>query len=148
MSMKKSIILTLAVMFLGVAAVYADNDRHVEVNQLPEAAREFLTKYFPDREISYARMERDIVEVKYEVVLVDGSSVEFRRNGEWKDVDCKYSALPEGIVPAMLSKAVASRYPNAKIVKIDRDSRDYELELDNGLDMRFDLRGNLLEIDD
>ena len=146
--MKKSIILTLAVILLASVGAYADNDRHVAVNQLPEAARTFLAKYFPDKEISYARMERDIVEVKYEVVLTDGSSVEFRRNGEWKDVDCKYSALPAGIVPDMLTKAVASRYPNAKIVKIDRDSRDYELELDNGLDLRFDLKGNLLEIDD
>ncbi len=147
--MKKIIILTFAALLFGKAWVFAGNDRHIEIDQLPQPAREFLNNYFPDNKVSYARMERDFAEVKYEVVLVDGSSIEFRRNGEWKEVDCKYStSMPEGLVPQFLEQAVAKRYPEAKIVKIERDMRYYNIELSNDLDMRFDLKGNLLEIDD
>ena len=35
-----------------------------------------------------------------------------------------------------------------KIVSIDRDKRDWEVKLDNGLDLKFDLQFRLIEIDD
>lgn len=38
-------------------------------------------------------------------------------------------------------------YPKNKIVAIDRDRRDYEVELDNGLDLKFDLKFRLIDID-
>ena len=34
-----------------------------------------------------------------------------------------------------------------KITAIDRDRRDYEVELDNGLDLKFDLKFRLIDID-
>ena len=38
-------------------------------------------------------------------------------------------------------------YPDRKITAIDRDRRDYEVELDNGLDLKFDLKFRLIDID-
>ena len=34
------------------------------------------------------------------------------------------------------------------VVKIEKEIRDYEIKLDNGLEMTFDLKGNLIDIDD
>lgn len=36
----------------------------------------------------------------------------------------------------------------ARSVSIDRDKRDWEVKLDNGLDLKFDLHFRLIEIDD
>ncbi|MEO3257957.1 PepSY-like domain-containing protein, partial [Parabacteroides distasonis] len=33
-------------------------------------------------------------------------------------------------------------------LKIEKEIRDYEIKLDNGLEMTFDLKGNLIDIDD
>ena len=41
----------------------------------------------------------------------------------------------------------AKNYPDRKITAIDRDRRDYEVELDNGLDLKFDLKFRLIDID-
>jgi predicted phosphodiesterase len=43
---------------------------------------------------------------------------------------------------------VAKNYPDAKIIKIDRDRRDYEVSLSNRLELTFDMKFNLVEIDD
>ena len=43
---------------------------------------------------------------------------------------------------------MTKNYPKNKITSIDRDRRDYEVELDNGLDLKFDLKFRLIDIDD
>lgn len=83
----------------------------------------------------------------YKVVFVNGAKVEFAKNGEWKDVECKYGEVPAAIVPQQIRDYVTKNYPKNKIVAIDRDRRDYEVELDNGLDLKFDLMFRLIDID-
>ena len=39
-------------------------------------------------------------------------------------------------------------YPDTSVVQIDRDKRDYEVKLTNGLELTFDLKFNLIDIDD
>ena len=43
---------------------------------------------------------------------------------------------------------VSGHYPDASIVQIDRDKHDYEVKLSNGLELTFDLKFNLIDIDD
>ena len=42
----------------------------------------------------------------------------------------------------------SKNFAGRKIVSIDRDKRDWEVKLDNGLDLKFDLHFRLIEIDD
>ena len=65
-----------------------------------------------------------------------------------KDVECKYGEVPAAIVPQQIRDYVAKNYPDRKVTAIDRDRRDYEVELDNGLDLKFDLKFRLIDIDD
>ena len=66
----------------------------------------------------------------------------------WKEVDCKYGEVPAAIVPQQIRDYVAKNFAGRKIVSIDRDKRDWEVKLDNGLDLKFDLQFRLIEIDD
>ncbi|MSL47245.1 hypothetical protein GKE57_29435, partial [Escherichia coli] len=43
---------------------------------------------------------------------------------------------------------IKKNYSSNKVVKIEKEIRDYEIKLDNGLEMTFDLKGNLIDIDD
>lgn len=51
-------------------------------------------------------------------------------------------------VPAQIAQYVSGHYPDASIVQIDRDKHDYEVKLSNGLELTFDLKFNLIDIDD
>ena len=43
---------------------------------------------------------------------------------------------------------VAQQHPDQRIVSIDRDSKDYEVKLSNGVELKFDLKFSLIGFDD
>ena len=133
--MKKLMILSAILFSLGIFSAKADNDRMITVNQLPQKSQEFVKQHFPNEKVAYAKFEREFLDSKYEVVFT-------------KEVDCKYSTVPAAIIPQQIATYVKQNYPDASIVKIDRDKRDYEVKLTNRLELTFDLNFNLIEIDD
>lgn len=74
--------------------------------------------------------------------------VEFRSNGEWKEVRCKYSTIPDGIVPDAITKYVNDNFPGVSVFAIERGRRDIDVDLTNGLELTFDLNYNIIDIDD
>lgn len=138
----------LFVCFVAVTAMaYAGNDKPIQTNELPQKAQQFIKQHFKDIDVSYAKMENELFDKNYEVVFVDGSKVEFKKNGEWKEVDCSYAHVPEAIVPKAIQHYVKNKHASQSILKIDRDSRDYEVKLNNGLELKFDLKGNFIGLD-
>ena len=114
----------------------------------PAEARQFITSYFGDTRVSYAKVDSEWWDTTYEVVFVDGRKVEFEKDGAWKEVSCKYSQVPDVIVPPRIREYVTASHPGQKMVKIERSRREYEVKLDNGLDLTFDRNYNLIDIDD
>ena len=146
--MKKLIIFAVISLIFGISTARADDGRPINVSQLPQKSQQFIKQHFPNEKVAYAKMERDFLETNYEVVFTSGSKVEFRKKGEWKGVDCKYAKVPDAIIPTSIMEFVTANYEGATIVEIDRDSRDYEVKLNNGLELTFDSKFNLIEIDD
>ena len=146
--MKKLLILAAAVFALGTSTVSADNDRPISVSELPEKAQQFIRQHFPNEKDSFDKMERELFDTTYEVIFTSSSKVEFLKNGDWKEVDCKYSTVPAAIIPQQIAQYVSQYYPDTSVVQIDRDKRDYEVKLTNGLELTFDLKFNLIDIDD
>lgn len=126
----------------------ADNDLPVTVNELPQKAQEFIKQYFPKQEVSFAKVEKDFWEKKYEIVFVSGEKIEFDKNGNWEEVKCKFSVVPNGIVPEKIREQLSKRFPDAKVLKIERDSKGYEVELDNKLEVKYNSSFQLTDIDD
>lgn len=129
------------------AVAMADNDTPVQVAQLPATAQNFIQKYFNDVQVSYAKQENDIVK-SYEVVFVNGSKLEFDARGDWTEVDCKHGVVPDGIVPRQLRNYVDKNHPGQRIVAVSRDARGYEVDLNNGLELKFNRNYRLIDMDD
>ncbi|MDR0892294.1 MAG: PepSY-like domain-containing protein [Mediterranea sp.] len=146
--MKKVLFLFVCLFTLQSAVVRADNDRPITVNQLPAAAQQFIKQYFPQSKVALAKMETDFLYKSYEVIFTDGCKVEFDKKGDWTDVDCKFSAVPKGIVPAAIQAHIQNFYPNTTVLQIERDRNDYEVKLSNRIELTFDLKFNLIDIDD
>ncbi len=146
--MKKIIIIALAVFSFGILTANADNDRLTVKENLPKKAQLFIDNNFKNSKITYVKDERDYLERSYEVLFADGTKVEFNRNGEWKEVDCRRSSVPTAIVPAKILNYVNSNYPGVKILQIEHDRVDYELKLSNNLELTFNKRLNIIDIDD
>ena len=64
-----------------------------------------------------------------------------------RQVECKDSQVPAAIVPAKIASYVTEKYPDSRIVEIDRDLRGYEIELSNDVKLKFDRKGEFTSID-
>lgn len=144
----KRIILSLAVIALTTGTAFADDDKPISIDQLPAAASQFIASHFSGIKVSYAKMEKEFFDKSYEVIFTAGSKVEFDGKGEWKEVNCQFTQVPEGIIPQQIKGYVADNFRDAKIVEIERGRRDYEVKLNNRLELKFDLKFNLIDIDD
>lgn len=59
-------------------------------------------------------MDEELFDKDYKVVFVNGAKVEFAKNGEWKDVECKYGEVPAAIVPQQIRDYVTKNYPKTR----------------------------------
>lgn len=144
--MKKILALLFCLLTVSMA-VRADDDRPVRFDQLPAKAQACVKKYFPQEKVALAKMEKDFFDKKYEVIFASSSKVEFYKDGSWKEVDCKYSAVPEALIPEAILRYVKTTYPGQKVVKIEKEDRGYEAKLASGLKLEFDKKFNLVDID-
>ena len=145
----KKILVTAALLFAGITVSRADNDRPITLEQLPAAAQTFLKTHFADLTLAYAVEDPKFVGSEYEVTYTDRTEVEFRPNGEWSSVERRYAAVPASVVPTQISDYVAkSSFPNQYIKKIERDAYTWEIELSNGIEIKFDREFHVIDIDD
>ena len=144
----KKILFAFAAVLMSVTVASADNDRVISFDQLPSRAQQFVKKYFPNEKVSYVKEESDFMELSYEVVMAQGTKVEFTGKGDWKEVDCRYSTLDEKLVPAEIRDYVNRNFEGTKFVKIEKGYRGYEVKLTNRLELTFDSQFNLVDIDD
>jgi hypothetical protein len=148
----KKLLLTL-VIFVAAASTACgkglfSDDKPIAFNQLPSSAREFIATHFPAAKVALTTVERELWSPSYEVIFTDGTTIEFLSSGEWKNVDCKYTRLPEGILPTPILAYIKQNHPDNFATEIDRDNRRYEVNLNNHLDLHFTLSGQFRGYDD
>jgi hypothetical protein len=112
------------------------------------AITQFVTQYFPEATIQMVMPDEDDIDV----VLNDYTKIEFRLNNEWKKVDCEHSttftAVPATIVPEQITAYVNANFPGAIIKKLEKKFRGWEIELNSGLELKFNSNFKVMEIDD
>ena len=132
---------------LGCSAAEV-GDVPIDAKALPAAAKHFLKSAFPDVEAVYAIKDMDFADVEYKVALSNGIVIEFNKKGEWKDIDGNGKALPEIVIPEVVRKTVQEKFPGRVVTDIAIDRGNYEIKLDNGLEVELSGSGVIIEIDD
>ena len=119
-----------------------------QAQQLPETINSFLQKVFPGAAVAYVELDNEYGGVNYDVRLNDGTEIDFDANNQWDKVDCHTKAVPASLVPAAVAQYVKANYQGQPITKIDKEPYGYEIELANGLDLKFNPSVQLIGIDD
>lgn len=151
--MKKitAIILTVvatATTALAATAIVIDNDTPITFNELPEAAKEFVHKHFGKEQVSHVTLDNDIINKEYTLVFASGTKLEFNGDGDWKEVDCRYTEMPQGLVPEQIENYIKNNYPNSKIREIKREHGGWEVKITGGWELTFNRDFKLVDIDD
>lgn len=141
--MKKLLLAALAIACIASASA---QERVITPAQLPQSAQNFIATHYKADKVSIATSENSPKE--FTVRLESGTKIEFDKDGEWSDIESKgKNPLPASIIPANIKKYVDARFPKNKIVAIDRDSRFIDVELDNKVEIKFNKKGEVVEVD-
>lgn len=142
------LVIMAAVSVARPLAAGAAGDKPLDVSQLPEAARQTVDTHFGDKTVALATVESTLADKIYDVVFTTGEKVEFDKKGNWTEVDCGTGAVPAYFIPAEIASYVEAKFRGQSIVKIEKESRgEYEVELSGGVELTFDKKFRLIDID-
>ena len=136
-----------AVLFCAALPAVADNGRTISRDELPRQARDLLTAFFGDVEVSRSRSEQALFERTYKVLLADGTTIEFDRDGRWTEIETKRGSVPASVIPQAICDVLDADFGGAGVRSIERKRRGWEVETDGGVELRFDNDYRLVEAD-
>lgn len=121
-----------------------DEDKIISENSLPASARSFISQYFSSATVVTTQQDKD----EYEVLLSDGTRIEFDIIGDWSDVEAAFGkVIPSGFYPSAIDNYVATNYPSVGINEISKEIGGYDVDLINGAELKFDYSGNFQGFD-
>lgn len=146
--MKKFILMLAVAMGLSLSAAARDSYTH-DPSVLPDAARTTIADNFKAK-VSVIKIEKTLGHIdEYEVVLTDGTEISFDSKGNWDNIETsRTSSVPSALLLKNIQDYVTKNHPGTDIIGIDKDKNSFEIELSNGVDLKFDRSGNFLRYDD
>lgn len=138
----KNILSFVAVFFIAISL-----NAQINTAEIPGQLTEYVQKYFPSATVMQYKSEMEFNGREYKVYLDNFTKLEFDTNYSLTDAE-NQSGLPEAILPAKVVDYVKTHYSNSKIVDWEKKRKKQEVELNNNLELEFDLEGNFLRIDD
>ena len=125
----------------------AGNDKPINVNELPAKAQTLLSKHFKGQKVMLATIESGVVSRSYDVVLKNGTKLEFDKKGNLTEIDCKQGIVPSQLIPQPIKNYLKENYRGETVRKIELNKKEYEVELTNGIDLTFNKHFQLIDID-
>lgn len=98
----------------------ADNDRVINLNQLPAKSQALLKSQFADKVPILVTADFD----DFKVLFQSGEKV-------------KFSSVPPALIPENIKASVKQNFPQAKIIKLEREFNGLEIKLNNGIELKL-----------
>ena len=128
-------------------AANAGNGKPISVNALPAKAQTLLNNHFNGQKVMLATIESGVVSRSYDVVLQNGTKLEFDKKGNLTEINCKQGIVPALLIPQAIKNYLKDNYAGQSVKKIEINKNEYEVELTNGLDLTFNKHFQLIDID-
>ncbi|MBR6283368.1 MAG: PepSY-like domain-containing protein [Muribaculaceae bacterium] len=145
MKLTKPFILLASSVLLLLSAC---TDRPVAAADLPAPITAFINQHFLGQTIIYADKDLELTGFSYDVMLANGTQLDFGTDHEWDKIDCKMTAVPASVVPPTIATYVQTTFPGNMIVKIDKERYGYDVELANDMELKFNHQGAVIGMDD
>ena len=132
---------------LSLGLVACDKESILPNSELPDEIKTYVSTHFPDNSILQVIKDQDGFIKSYDLTLSGNIGLEFNRKKEIIGID-GVGRLPDSVIPEKIRQYVSSNYPNQFITDWELDDRNQVVELDNGLDLKFNMAGDFLRLDD
>lgn len=133
--------LLVAVFSLSIAAA---KDKVIQYSELPVGVSTYIQKHFPQHKIQRITVDKEGLAKEYEIDMADNTELKFIDS---KIIEIKSDVkLPSSTIPTSISQYVEKNYPNNYIVNWDLERTFQEVELNNGIELKFSLAGDFIKV--
>ena len=108
-------------------AANAGNGKPISVNALPAKAQTLLNNHFNGQKVMLATIESGVVSRSYDVVLKNGTKLEFDKRGNLTEIDCKQGIVPDQLIPQAITNYLKENYEGQSVRKIEINRKEYEV---------------------
>lgn len=130
------------------------DDEEIDPANLPQNILDFISTHYPGIEIEEAELENNgnyEVELENDIELIFDGDGNFLGQAEDENDDDQgedeHDINPEDL-PQVILDYIAENYPDSTIIEAEKDDDEYEVTLNNGVELEFDLEGNFLSAED
>lgn len=135
--------------FALVLMMTACSDKPVVPEQLPAPVRTFIQETYPGATITLAKKDLTLTGWEYEIFMADGTHMEFGTDDMWEKIEGPMAKpIPAQVIPAPIATHLQASFPGDFVTKIEKERNGYEVELSNGIDLKYNKQGALIEMDD
>lgn len=96
-------------------AANAGNDKPIAVNALPVKAQTLLSNHFNNQKVMLATIETGVINKSYDVVLQNGTKLEFDKKGNLTEIDCKQGKVPAKLIPQAIKNYLMDNYAGQSV---------------------------------
>ena len=145
----KHFILSLMIILAAALTASARDSYAHDASVLPQAAQNTIKNNFKAK-VSVVKIEKTLGHIdEYDVSLSDGTEVSFDRDGNWDCIEISAAShVPDAFIPAGVKAYVSKNHKGARIVSLDKERGGYEVQLSDGLELKFDKNGSFKRYDD
>jgi hypothetical protein len=118
----------------------------IKKEALPANAQTFLKTHYGSKKPSYILEDKELLSTEYKVQFDNKTEIEFDKKGNWREVDGNGDKIPSSIIPKKIASYVKTNFRKEKITKIEIGTFGYETKLTNGLELKFNLKGDFTKI--
>ncbi|MFI3239539.1 MAG: PepSY-like domain-containing protein [Bacteroidales bacterium] len=119
----------------------------ISINNLPTAAQTTINSSFDAEQISLITYEKDFLDHEYTVLFIDGTSIDFNKNGEWETIKSNVTGVPSSVMPSKIAEYLSNNYADYKVTEIEKDNNNYDVTLSQLIELTFNSSGELIGAD-
>ncbi len=134
---KSATIVAFCLLAFNLSAVAGGRDSQ-QLSKLPHAAQTLIKKHFSKEKVMKVDAKNSLLNKTYQVKFLSGTTINFDKNGQWTNIDCKRSSVPNDLVPKKVSSYVKHNLKGDKIQKISTERGGYKIGLSSGFEVHFD----------
>ena len=138
--MKKMLFALIAMLMMAGASYATDNIVEIPIKKVPDLGMRMVKSYFPGNSVVKAlKNNSKDMKNRTSVLLDNGASIDFDKDGNWMIVDCRKSSVPMRMVPGKIQMYLSKNHPGADVVYMGREIKngDITVILNDGKELHF-----------
>ncbi|MBQ7631661.1 MAG: PepSY-like domain-containing protein [Paludibacteraceae bacterium] len=112
---------------------------------VPDAVQKAVLENYTKEQIQFITSEKKFRNYEYEFILNDGTSIKYDKKAKFREVKNK-NGIKEIHLPKNILQYIRHTFPNTVVTEYEKESYRQKVELNDKMELVFDIRGRFMYI--